>query len=247
MVGLFDEPVRVWSGATQGYEIDAYRADLHVKIETASLPPELCIALMPGVGRRWVSAIASLEHAAFWAVALRAPKGSATAVRWWDRARRLRMTSRAAPTRSCGWAARCGRVRSGIGGTRIEYSVTGRDLTFLGAGMRRTAELFFAAGAREVMPGVRGLPERIGPNELGVFDRAPTDPSSYAFVLSHLFGTARMSVRPADGVVGSDFSVHGHRGLYVVDSSVFPTNLGVNPQLTIMSMAALAAERIEVQ
>ena len=34
------------------------------------------------------------------------------------------------------------------------------------------------------------------------------------------------------------------RGLYVVDSSVFPTNLGVNPQHTIMALATLLAERL---
>ena len=124
MVGLFDDPVRVWSGATQGYEIDAYRADLRVKIETASLPPELCIALMPGIGRRWVSALASLEGAAFWAVALR--------------------------------AGAQGRVRSGIGGTRIDYSVTPRDLTFFRAGMRRTAELSSRPGHAKFCPACAG-------------------------------------------------------------------------------------------
>ena len=46
-----------------------------------------------------------------------------------------------------------------------------------------------------------------------------------------------MSVRPSEGVVGTDFGVHGTRGLYVIDSSIFPTNLGVNPQNPIMGIA----------
>jgi len=45
-------------------------------------------------------------------------------------------------------------------------------------------------------------------------------------------------------VVDTRFQVFGTRGLHVVDSSVFPTNLGVNPQHTIMAMASLAADRI---
>jgi choline dehydrogenase-like flavoprotein len=53
-----------------------------------------------------------------------------------------------------------------------------------------------------------------------------------------------MSVRPEDGVVGPDFTVHGTRNLYVADSSIFPTNIGVNPQLSIMGISMLAAERI---
>ena len=53
-----------------------------------------------------------------------------------------------------------------------------------------------------------------------------------------------MSPTAEAGVVGTDFRVHGTENLYVVDSSVFPTNLGVNPQLTIMALARLAAERL---
>jgi choline dehydrogenase-like flavoprotein len=53
-----------------------------------------------------------------------------------------------------------------------------------------------------------------------------------------------MSRSPEDGVVAPDFRVHGTENLYVVDSSVFPTNLGVNPQLAIMSLARIAAARI---
>jgi choline dehydrogenase-like flavoprotein len=212
VTGLFDEPVRVWSGATQGYEIDEYRDGLRVKIETASLPPELYLATLPGVGRRWVRAMARSEHAAVWAVALRA------------------------------FAE--GRVHRGLGGTAIDFTLEPRDLANLRHGLRRAAELLFAAGAREVLPGVLGLPERIRPDGLRLLDRAPADPGAYAFVVSHLFGTARMSRRATDGVVGPDFGVHGRRGLYVVDSSIFPTNLGVNPQHTIMGIAMLAAERI---
>jgi choline dehydrogenase-like flavoprotein len=44
--------------------------------------------------------------------------------------------------------------------------------------------------------------------------------------------------------VGTDFQVHGLRGLFVVDPSIFPTNIGVNPQHTIMAIAMLAGERI---
>jgi choline dehydrogenase-like flavoprotein len=53
-----------------------------------------------------------------------------------------------------------------------------------------------------------------------------------------------MSMRSEAGVVGGDFRVHGTDNLYVVDASVFPTNLGVNPQLSIMALARIAAQRI---
>jgi choline dehydrogenase-like flavoprotein len=62
--------------------------------------------------------------------------------------------------------------------------------------------------------------------------------------MTHLFGTARMGADRATSVVRPDFRHHTVAGLYVADSSVFPTNLGVNPQLPIMAMAARCAERI---
>ena len=60
----------------------------------------------------------------------------------------------------------------------------------------------------------------------------------------HLFGTARMGGDAATSVVRPDFRHHTVAGLYVADSSVFPTNLGVNPQIPIMAMAARCADAI---
>jgi choline dehydrogenase-like flavoprotein len=63
-------------------------------------------------------------------------------------------------------------------------------------------------------------------------------------------GTCRMGSRPADGVVNTYGAVHGLRGLYVCDTSLFPTASGVNPMLTVLGLAhwmisrALAANRI---
>ena len=46
------------------------------------------------------------------------------------------------------------------------------------------------------------------------------------------------------GVVRPDCRHHDVESLYVADSSVFPTNLGVNPQITIMTLASICAEQI---
>jgi len=40
-----------------------------------------------------------------------------------------------------------------------------------------------------------------------------------------------------DSVIDSRHQVHGHPGLYVVDGSSIPANIGVNPSLTIAAMA----------
>ncbi|MBI5201788.1 MAG: GMC family oxidoreductase [Elusimicrobia bacterium] len=137
-----------------------------------------------------------------------------------------------------------GSVRRGPLGADIRFDPEPRDMENFRRALRKTAELFFAAGAREVRPGIFDFPEVLKPGEEGLLDSAPLDPRNYSMILSHLFGTARMSARSGDGVVGTDFAVHGTENCYVVDSSIFPTNLGVNPQEAIMGTAWLAASRL---
>ena len=140
------------------------------------------------------------------------------------------------------WAE--GTVREGPFGADIKYDLTRRDMMQVRRGLRFAAELLFAAGAREVWPGIYGLPEKLLPGEEHRLESGPDDPRSYSWILSHLFGTARMAANPSAGVVGHDFAVHGAPNLVVADSSVFPTNLGVNPQHAIMAVARLCAERL---
>jgi choline dehydrogenase-like flavoprotein len=59
---------------------------------------------------------------------------------------------------------------------------------------------------------------------------------------AHLVGGARMASRAEDGVVDSEHRVFGVDRLYVVDGSTMPTQGSANPALTIMALAARAAE-----
>ncbi len=59
---------------------------------------------------------------------------------------------------------------------------------------------------------------------------------------AHLVGGARMAARPEEGVVDAEHRVFGVERLYVVDGSTLPTQGSANPALTIMALAARAAE-----
>ena len=59
---------------------------------------------------------------------------------------------------------------------------------------------------------------------------------------AHLVGGARMAARPQDGVIDAEHRVFGVDRLYVVDGSVMPTQGAANPALTIMALAARAAD-----
>jgi choline dehydrogenase-like flavoprotein len=123
--------------------------------------------------------------------------------------------------------------------------MTEEDVRDLKTGVRRLVEMMFAAGAREVLPGVHGLPESIkGVDEIAKLAELPDDPRLFHCIAAHLFGTAVMGKNSDDSVVGLDCQAHDVRGLFITDSSVFPTNLGVNPQHSIMGLVMVASERL---
>jgi choline dehydrogenase-like flavoprotein len=61
---------------------------------------------------------------------------------------------------------------------------------------------------------------------------------------AHLVGGARMAASPEKGVVDPAHRVFGVPNLYVVDGSTLPTQGAANPALTIMALAARAADRL---
>jgi len=59
----------------------------------------------------------------------------------------------------------------------------------------------------------------------------------------HAIGTCRMGTDAETSVVNPDCQTHDVPGLSVVDNSVFPSALSVNPALTIMALALRSADR----
>ena len=60
---------------------------------------------------------------------------------------------------------------------------------------------------------------------------------------AHTIGTCRMGTDPETSVVDPDGRAHDVPGLSIVDNSVFPSALSVNPALTIMAFSLRAADR----
>jgi cholesterol oxidase len=61
---------------------------------------------------------------------------------------------------------------------------------------------------------------------------------------AHILGGAAMASSPGEGVIDARNRVHGYDNLYVVDGSMIPGNLGVNPSLTITAMAEHAMSHV---
>lgn len=129
-----------------------------------------------------------------------------------------------------------------FGNPVVKYALDEADMRKLRKGLSYVVRMHFEAGARSVICGVHGLPFKIGPDDIRLVEEGPLDPRAYVGILSHLFGGCPMSADPRQGVVDGRGKVHGMEGLYVVDASAIPTNLGVNPQHTIMALASTWAE-----
>jgi cholesterol oxidase len=64
---------------------------------------------------------------------------------------------------------------------------------------------------------------------------------------AHILGGAPMGSGPEEGVIDARNRVFGYDNLYVVDGSMIPANLGVNPSLTITAMAEHAMSQVPLK
>jgi choline dehydrogenase-like flavoprotein len=117
------------------------------------------------------------------------------------------------------------------------------DLERLHRGVMRTAELLFAAGARQVFTPFADLPLLANPGEIGRIATRPRTRDTIELMTVHIMGTTRMARDASAGATDPSGAVFGTRGLVVADASVLPSSIGVNPQETIIAMTLRNCER----
>jgi cholesterol oxidase len=61
---------------------------------------------------------------------------------------------------------------------------------------------------------------------------------------AHILGGCPMGSTDKEGVVNEKFEVHNYRNMYILDGSIIPCNLGVNPSLTITALSEYAMAQI---
>lgn len=183
-----------------------------IKFEALGLDLGVLATRVGGAGSAWADALRDAEHLACFAAAIRANAE--------------------------------GRVRRGLTGPWVSFSPGPGDVRRFRRALRVMGEMMFAAGAEWVAPGVAGFPPRVtDPRQLEQLEvSGPDDPRAFTPVITHMMGTARMGSDPRSSVVGPDFRHHDVGALYVADSSVFPSNTGVNPQTSILVLATRCAE-----
>ena len=123
-----------------------------------------------------------------------------------------------------------------------DYKLKGVDrLTVLDALKKQATVLFHSGASQVVIPDPAGTRLR-GLDELARLDQV--DPEALLYAAPHPSGMCRMGKDPATSVVDCAHQVHGVKGLYVCDPSVFPTAVSVDPSETILAFSYLAAARL---
>lgn len=129
------------------------------------------------------------------------------------------------------------------GNVFMSYNLTEKDVRTVHQGMVRSAELLLAAGATKLYPAITSTPV-MGRDDLHRLAKMTPSASDIPLVSYHPLGTCRMGRDPRESVVDLDHQTHDVKRLFVVDGSTVQGPLGVNPQLTIMTLATRAADRI---
>lgn len=138
------------------------------------------------------------------------------------------------------------RVRvAGLTHREIDYTPTAKDFKTLIKGLELSAEIMFAAGAESVMPNTFKYYEYKTHSESNRMHEHIKDSTEITLGTGHPQGGNVIASGPDTGVINAEFKVFGYDNLFIADASVFPTSLGVNPQLTVMGLANYAVEFVK--
>jgi choline dehydrogenase-like flavoprotein len=220
--GLYDEPIEAFYGAPQTAASHAFAhrgADVGFFMETAPGYPVLSATAMPGFGaahRRLMDGVQKRTvHIALAIDGFHDDVPGGV----------VKLRPSGAPV--------------------LDYPIVPRLWEAFRVAQRRLVEIGFASGAREVMTLHDPPIVMESENDIARLDGARWEPCSVGVFTAHQMGGCRMGDDAKSSVVRSeDLRHHALRNLHVVDGSVFPTSLGVNPQESIYGLARLMATRI---
>jgi choline dehydrogenase-like flavoprotein len=130
------------------------------------------------------------------------------------------------------------------GRIRVDYPVTAQLARSFRRSHELLARLHLAAGAREVYT-LHAQPLRLATQgDLARLDDRAYGALEHAIFTAHQMGGCAMGPDPATSVVDRDLRHHDVENLFVVDGSVLPTSLGVNPSETIYGLAHRARDAV---
>ncbi len=221
--GVFDEEVRPWEGTMQAIYSDEHRYmddGYGVKYETAAIHPSLLVTFSPWRGgREHARIMEALPHSVPVGVLLRDRDG--------------------------------GEVRVGKDGNPVvKYRMSDYDIAHMRRGTEGAAQILESAGAQRIFSSHSRLvsydPGRNGDREQFIrdADACGWDAGHCTYGSFHIMGSARMGGSAATSACNPLGETWDVRDLYVCDGSAFPTASGVNPMISIESIAHMNASAL---
>ena len=218
VMGVFPDRVDPQFGATQGYQ-SLHFLEQGFKLETLWAPPAVLAVRMPGSGMALKRRLSTIPFAAVW-----------DAIGSCDRS--------------------VGSVdprRRGLD-PKLGWKLHPEDVPILTRALYTLCEIFFAAGAHTVVPGVHGVADEMHTREeaealLGADVRG----SDLVLGGNHAFCSTRMHGDPEQGVVDEWGRCHDLDNLWIADTGVFPRCPSVNPMWTLMALARRSARQLAEQ
>jgi choline dehydrogenase-like flavoprotein len=221
-IGIYDEPINAFMGAPQSIasHARAHRGDeVGYFLEAAPIHPMLAATAYPGIGLDHRAGMKQLPHlAAHIALGIDGFHDDVAGGR-------VKLLPSGAPS--------------------LDYPVPERVWRAMRDAQKLLAEIAFASGAHTAMTGHDAPLFMKSKDEIKNIDDIPYAPCRVPLFSAHQMGGCGMSDDAKLGVVRSEDLRHHHvDNLHVVDGSVFPTSLGVNPQLSIYGLSHLMATRL---
>ena len=131
------------------------------------------------------------------------------------------------------------------GNPKVIYNLSEQTIEDMAKGMSILSRMWFNIGAKAVITSHRDVYEIGTKADIAKLkDAIRNNPDGLMLGSAHPQGGNRMGENEKECVVDSNCKVFGFDNLYVCDASVFPTALGVNPQLTVMALATITANKI---
>lgn len=138
-----------------------------------------------------------------------------------------------------------GRVIGTPGGQPIVlYQLNDFDFQKLHRGLELMCEMLFERGARKILLPIDGVKTPTNMDQTRAILKRGFPRSTLEVLTVHLMGTAGMGGDRNVAVTDSFGFFHDARGLMVCDASLFPSPIGVNPCLTIQTLATRSAAHV---
>ena len=220
ILGRYEDPVLGFYGAPQSVAshqfVEPEPAGVGFFFEAAPVHPVLAASVLPKIGAQAQEAMAELAH--FSALIALHIDGFA-------------------PGDEGGTVS----LRPG-GAPRLDYPISAALQRTFKTSHRKLAELTLAAGADWAMT-LHSQPYMLRSSaDLPGLSQLAYGAHEHFLVSAHQMGGCMTGPDPNRSVVDARFKVHGLENLFIVDGSVFPTSLGVNPSQTIYGLAHRSAE-----